>query len=67
MMMNRARKPGNSRSLYPALQSNEESSRNSGERIACGVIGIRQPIDLLPIPQDTQSAMMNQRVLRPSF
>jgi hypothetical protein len=36
-------------------------SRNSGERIACGVIGIRRPVDRLPMPQQTQRTMMNQR------
>jgi len=25
--------------------------RNAGERLACGVIGIRRPVDRLPTPQ----------------
>jgi hypothetical protein len=35
--------------------------RNSGERLACGVIGIRRPVDRLPTPQQTQSNMINSR------
>ena len=29
--------------------------RNSGARIACGVIGIRRPIDRLPVPKPSQT------------
>jgi len=32
---------------------------NSGERIACGVIGIRRPIDRLPMPMPQQVNMNN--------
>lgn len=36
-------------------------SRNSGERLACGVIGIRRPTDRLPLPQPTQKATLGQQ------
>ncbi|CAF0760551.1 unnamed protein product [Adineta ricciae] len=34
---------------------------NSGERLACGVIGIRRPTDRLPLPQPTQKATLGQQ------
>lgn len=36
---------------------------NSGERLACGVIGIRRPINRLPMSQPSQRNMMNPRPL----
>jgi len=38
-----------------------KTTGDSGNRIACGVIGIRRPTDLLPIPQQTQSNTNNPR------
>jgi len=45
------------------LTDNELSKKtgDSGNRIACGVVGIRQPTDRLPVPQQTQMNTNNPR------
>jgi Cu-Zn family superoxide dismutase len=38
-----------------------KTTGNSGDRIACGIIGIRQPIDRLPVPPQPQRNMNEPR------